>query len=147
MFAPNQRCFDLARSIDVHMASTGSTNEKAIAGVITGLICKGETVTWKAKHLGFYHKLTTLITEMEASQSFTDEQQKGPFKKIHHRHFFEFKNDRTIMTDVFEFESPFGIIGKLFDKIYLQKYLYRFLSSRNAVIKRIAESDEWRNYV
>ncbi len=147
ILAPLERCFDLARSIDLHMASTGKTNEKAIDGVVTGLIGKGETVTWKAKHLGVYHRLTTLITEMDVPKSFTDEQQRGPFKKIHHRHLFEFKNNRTVMTDVFEFESPFGIIGKLFDMIYLRRYMYHFLSSRNAVIKRIAESEEWRNYL
>lgn len=50
--APIERCFDLSRSIDLHMASTTKTNERAIAGVTKGLINKGEQVTRLAKHFG-----------------------------------------------------------------------------------------------
>jgi hypothetical protein len=39
--APVKRCFDLARSIDLHMASTDWTGEHAIAGVTAGLIGLG----------------------------------------------------------------------------------------------------------
>jgi hypothetical protein len=44
------------------------------------------------------------------------------------------------MTDVFEFESPLGIIGKLFNAIFLTGYLRKFLIKRNEMIKTIAES-------
>lgn len=50
--APAERVFDLARSIDLHMASTSGTNEQAIAGVTTGLIGADDEVTWRAKHFG-----------------------------------------------------------------------------------------------
>ncbi|WP_317038860.1 hypothetical protein [Chryseobacterium sp. Leaf405] len=56
-----QTVFDLARDIDLHQKSTSKTNEKAIAGRVSGLIEEGETVTWKAKHLGLYQTLTTKI--------------------------------------------------------------------------------------
>src|SRR5215467_10893054 len=36
--APLERCFHLCRSIDLHMASTNWTGEKAVAGVTSGLI-------------------------------------------------------------------------------------------------------------
>jgi len=42
--------FDLSRSIDLHVDSTTQSNERAIDGVRSGLICLGETVTWEAKH-------------------------------------------------------------------------------------------------
>jgi ligand-binding SRPBCC domain-containing protein len=60
-----------------------------------------------------------------------------------HDHYFEEKEGVTIMTDHFEFSSPYGIIGKLFDKLVLKNYLKRFLIVRNAVIKEYAESDKW----
>ena len=53
--APIGIVFDLARSIDLHMYSTGKTNEKAIAGVTSGLIEAGQTVQWRAKDVGVYH--------------------------------------------------------------------------------------------
>ena len=40
--APIERCFDLARSIDLHMASTDWTGERAIAGVTSELIGPGQ---------------------------------------------------------------------------------------------------------
>jgi len=43
--APIERCFDLARSIDLHMASTNWSGERAIAGVTSGLIGAGQEVT------------------------------------------------------------------------------------------------------
>ena len=57
--APIDRCFDLSRSIDLHMASTAHTEERAIAGVTTGLIGPGGEVTWRARHFGVWQELTS----------------------------------------------------------------------------------------
>ena len=56
--APAERCFNLSRSIDFHQHSTAHTQERAIAGKTTGLIELGETVTWRAKHVGVWLELT-----------------------------------------------------------------------------------------
>lgn len=61
-----QTVFDLARDIDLHQKSTFKTGEKAIAGRTSGLIELGETVTWKAKHLGVVQTLTTKIISRES---------------------------------------------------------------------------------
>ncbi len=44
--APIQKDFDVNRNIDIHQDSASGTNEKAIAGVPSGLINLNETVTW-----------------------------------------------------------------------------------------------------
>ncbi|KXH85030.1 SRPBCC family protein [Chryseobacterium kwangjuense] len=132
--------FDLARDIDLHQKSTGKTNEKAIAGRTSGLIEENETVTWRAKHLGVYQTLTTKIISMNKPYQFTDMMLKGAFKSMKHQHIFKEKNGGTLMTDIFEFESPLGIIGKLFNHFFLKDYMRKFLLDRNALIKRIAES-------
>lgn len=139
--APIQRVFDLARSIDLHILTAESTNEKAIAGRTTGLINEHEMVTWKAKHLGLTQQLTSVISEMQGPFYFEDKMIKGPFKKIQHKHFFWVKNGKTIMKDVFEFKVPFGWIGRLFDRLYLKKYLEQFILNRNIQIKDFAEND------
>ncbi|OCA78546.1 cell division protein [Chryseobacterium contaminans] len=140
-----QTVFDLARNIDLHQQSTSRTHEKAIAGRTSGLIEENETVTWKAKHLGIYQTLTTKITSMEKPNQFTDEMQKGVFKSLHHQHIFKVVNEKTLMIDIFDFESPLGIIGKMFNKIFLKNYLKNFLLERNKLIKIIAESPD-NNY-
>lgn len=145
--APVERCFDLARSIDLHSYTTAQTNEKAIAGTTGGLINKGETVTWQAKHFGVVQQLTSLITEMDAPFLFEDRMLKGAFKSIRHRHYFEERGGQTIMKDEFIFESPLGIIGRLFNALVLTKYMEKFLIRRNAILKQVAESEEWRKYL
>src|SRR6218665_2682744 len=70
--APLPRCFDLARSIDLHQVSTAHTGERAVSGRITGLIELNEEVTWRAKHFGIWQQLTSRITELTPGVSFTD---------------------------------------------------------------------------
>jgi ligand-binding SRPBCC domain-containing protein len=139
-----ERCFDLARSIDFHQISTASTNEKAIAGRTSGLINLGEEVTWEATHFMIRQTLTSKITAFSRPFHFRDEQQKGAFKFIVHDHYFEQKNEIVVMKDVFNFQSPFGILGQAFDKLVLTKYLTKLLSDRNNLIKEYAESELWR---
>ncbi|NIF06569.1 SRPBCC family protein [Chryseobacterium sp. Tr-659] len=135
-----QNVFDLARDIDLHQKSTSKSNERAIAGRTSGLIELNETVTWRAKHLGVYQNLTTKIISMEKPVQFTDVMQKGAFTSMKHQHIFEIVEGKTMMTDIFEFESPFGIIGQIFNRVFLRNYLRNFLLERNKLIKTMAES-------
>ncbi len=142
--APIQRVFDLSRSISLHQISTASTNEKAIAGTMNGLINKNETVTWQAKHLFKTRQFTSKITEMQAPDFFIDEMVKGDFVSFHHQHHFKAAENGTIMIDLISFESPYGVIGKIANSIFLTTYIKKFLIKRNAVIKDYAETQKWK---
>ena len=136
--------FDLSRSIDLHKISTNQTNEKAIAGSTAGLIGKGEFVTWRAKHFGIYHTLTSKITAFEKPVYFVDEMQKGVFKWFKHEHIFEEMKEGVLMIDVFDYESPYAFLGKIADQLFLKNYMKRFLEKRNETIKEFAESNKWK---
>lgn len=142
--APQQIVFDLSRSIDLHQTSLQHTDEKAVAGRITGLIENGETVTWQAKHLFKTRSMKVKITAMQPFHSFTDEMAEGDFKSMHHQHIFDFKDDVTAMKDIFTFEAPYGIIGKVTCKLFLTNYMKKLLQQRNAVIKEYAETGKWK---
>jgi ligand-binding SRPBCC domain-containing protein len=73
---------------------------------------------------------------------FVDEMETGKFKTFKHQHFFEEKNGVTIMTDKLQYETPFGIIGKLFDTLFLKNHLTSFLLMRNDVLKKISENGQ-----
>lgn len=137
-------CFDLSRSIDLHKISTAKTNEQAIAGTTHGLLNMNESVTWQATHFGVRQKLTSKITSFNRPNSFKDEQIKGVFKSIMHEHKFELIGGNVIMTDIFEFQAPFGVLGELFNKLILTQYMKKLLVGRNNVIKEYAESDKWK---
>jgi ligand-binding SRPBCC domain-containing protein len=138
--APIHVVFDNARSIDLHQKSTVQTNETAIAGVTSGLINLGESVTWRARHFGIYQTLTSKITAMDSPTYFLDEMTQGIFKSIRHEHYFRQNNGKTIMKDVMNFESPGWILGKLFNQLILTKYMTKLLETRNEVIKQHSEN-------
>lgn len=137
-------CFDLSRSIDLHKISTAKTDEIAIDGTISGLINLNEFVTWEATHFGIRQKLTSRISAFDSPRYFRDEQIKGIFKFIIHDHYFESQNGITIMKDIFNFQSSFGFLGKIFDKYILTKYLTELLIQRNKIIKEFAETQKWK---
>ena len=142
--APVERVFDLSRSINLHQISTASTYERAVAGIVTGLINENETVTWEAKHLFKTRQFTSRISVMKRPTYFIDEMTKGDFKSFKHEHHFKSVGNGTIMIDQVNFESPFGIIGKWMNGLYLKNYLEKLIGSRNNVIKEYAETEKWK---
>jgi ligand-binding SRPBCC domain-containing protein len=133
-------CYDLSLSVDLHQLSTAKTKEHIIAGVREGIMKLGETVTWRAKHFGIWMELTSKITEAQRPEYFVDEMQKGAFKSLRNEHHFLQTNKGTIMKDIFMFEAPFGILGKIVNSLVLENYLKGFLIKRNEYIKEMAES-------
>jgi len=142
--APVERVFDLARSIDLHMASTSHTGERAVAGVTSGLLGRGEQVTWRAKHFGIWHHLTSRITEYDRPLHFRDSMVRGSFRRLDHDHYFEpadSSGTQTLMRDVFDFTSPLGLFGVVADRLLLIRHFRALLIRRNQAIKETAESE------
>lgn len=140
--APIEIVFDNCRNIDIHQYSASKTNEKAIAGRTSGLINKGETVTWKGKHFGVYIQHESIISEMEFPIYFVDEQLKGHFKSFKHEHIFIQNENQTLMTDILEYETPYGFVGKIFDKTILKNHLIKFILYRNSILKELSENHQ-----
>lgn len=137
--APVEICFDLSRDVDVHAASTSITNERAVAGITSGMMQLGDEVTWEATHLFVRQRLTSRITAFERPRIFTDEMQRGAFKHLRHKHTFEAREGGTLMIDELDFASPFSVIGNVVDWLFLENYMKRFLILHNDYIKNLAE--------
>jgi ligand-binding SRPBCC domain-containing protein len=138
--ASPERSFDLARDVDAHIRSTAGTEERAVAGVTAGLMGLGDEVTWEARHLGIRQRLTVRITRLDPPRMFQDEMVRGPFASMRHVHEFVPRDGGTTMIDTFTFTSPLGPLGAIVDRLFLAAYLRRFLISRAAALKRIAEN-------
>ena len=145
--APRERVFDLSRSLDLHQATVAHTGEKIVAGVKGGLLELGQEVTWSAWHLGWRRRLRVTMSRLEYPSFFEDRMVKGAFRMMRHEHHFEEDGEDTMMMDRFEFEAPFGPLGRLFERWFLAAYMRRLLVRRNEGIKRIAESEEWLRYL
>lgn len=145
--APIERVFDLSRSIEFHCYSQSHREEIPIDGTITGLINLGERVTWEARHFFIRQKLSVEITKFERPYHFRDTMTNGAFKKFEHDHILEQVNGRVKLTDVFEYETPFSIFGKVFDLLVLKKYMTNFCSERNNALKKALETEAWKKFL
>ena len=146
--APRERVFDLARSIDLHTRSLGWTGEEPVAGRMSGLIGLGETVTWRARHLGVCQRLTSRISAYDRPRYFQDVMVRGAFAWMEHDHWFDATDDGgTVLRDDFRFAAPLGVLGRIVEVLVLRRYMTRLLERRNGVIKRVAESQEWRAFL
>lgn len=144
--APVVRCFDLSRSVDLHVAAASHTGERAVAGVTSGLMALGDRVTWRARHFGIWQKLTTEITAFDPPRYFRDSMLRGAFARFDHDHVFEaIDAHSTLMKDAFDFDAPLGALGRVVSRLVLTNYMRRFLLDRNATLVRVAESTEWRS--
>ena len=128
---PRLELFDLARSVDAHKESMAESREDAIAGVTSGLISLGEEVTWRAWHFGLPLRMTSRITELQSPDFFVDEQVRGPFRRFRHVHEFREDAAGTTMVDRIEFEAPFGLMGRLIERLVLAHYLQKLIEARN----------------
>lgn len=138
--APPHKVFDLARSIDLHIESMARTRERAIRGVTSGLIGLDEEVTWEARHFGVRWNMTSRITEFDFPSRFVDEMATGPFSSFRHEHVLEPMGAGTTMTDVLDFETRFGSLSPIADRV-AAIYLRALLRKRNDMIRVTAEMD------
>lgn len=138
--APIERVFDVARDIDVHQRSVARTGERAIAGRVSGRIGLGETVTWEARHFGRKWSLTSRVSAFESPAMFVDEQVRGPFRSFRHEHRFQPVDGGTLMTDDWLHVAPLAALGRLADRLVLDRYMRGLLRTRNATVKREAEN-------
>lgn len=137
--APIEVCFDLSRSIELHVESMAASAERAVAGVTSGLICAGEEVTWQARHFGVRWRVTSRITEFDPPRRFVDEMTEGAvFSRFRHQHDFAGHEGGTRMTDLIEFRTRAGLLRPVVDAV-AGAYLRRLIDVRNATIRRTAE--------
>ena len=137
--APRTACFDLARSVDAHLASSGDTGERVVGGRRAGLLELGEEVTWEACHFGITQRLSSRMTALQPTTYFQDRMTRGAFSFFEHDHFFHDRDGGTVMTDLLRFQAPGGPLGWVVERLVLGSHMRRFLVRRGLALKGLAE--------
>ena len=138
--APRQVCFDLSLSIDIELQAASTQQIKAIAGVTSGVMRGGDTVTWKARQFGVWLTHTTVISGYDPPSFFQDSMLDGVFDYFAHDHFFtNIASDRTEMRDELSFGMPLLMLGRISEQLLVKRRLMRMLQNRNQIIKKLAE--------
>lgn len=145
--APIERVFDLSRSIGLYLPSTGDADEKIVVGKHEGLMEEGDEFRWEGSQFRFRQGLHIRVGSLEKPRSFTHEMVSGPFKRMVHRHRFEEDGQNTLMIEEFDYKSRGGPLGWFVENSYLTAHIRRFLADRNKVIKKVAQSEEWTQYL
>lgn len=139
VFAPIDDVFDLARDIGAHVASQADARERVVAGVTSGPIGPGQTVTFRARHFGIWFSLTSRIVAFERPYRFVDQQVRGPFRSIRHEHLFVESDQAVTMTDRVAFTAPAGLIGRVVEQLILGQHLRNLITRRGVFLKAEAE--------
>ena len=142
--APIDRCFLLSTSIEL-VALT--LHMEPIAGKTSGLIVANDRLTWSGWKFGLPQRHETLITQYHRPTFFQDSMASGRFRSFRHDHEFTEMDGHTILKDTVRFSMPFGPPGKLVGKYILVPHIRNLIQRRFALIKRLAESEEWRKYL
>ncbi|CAN5721117.1 hypothetical protein BH10ACI4_BH10ACI4_24930 [soil metagenome] len=142
--APIERCFSLTLSTEIHRAATGDV---PLNGVVAGLLGPGRTVTWKTPYLRMTFEPEILIDAWRPFTYYREVMVSGPLESWEHEYHFAPMNDGTRIRDEIRFTAPMGRLGRLAESLFLRRHLTARLVQRNAFIKRVAESEDWHQYL
>lgn len=86
-------------------------------------------------------KWQTLITYVEKHKSFTDFQEKGPYKFWNHYHEFIPNEKGVLVRDNVDYELPFGAFGTIMHKLVVKKKLEEIFDYRFRVLNELFNTD------
>ena len=142
--APVERVFNLSRNLAVFKKAIHAGKEQILSDTSASCVGKGETLTFKAKHLGKLRVLTTKIVDLQLPELYKEEQVKGDLKSFSHLHHFKTTDNGTIMIDLVDFEGPTDFLGSIAGRFYIKDYIEELLKKKNSLIRDYAETDKWR---
>lgn len=143
--APLERCFALSTSIALVQRELRMT---PVAGRTSGHVQAGDTVRWEGLQLGFSNFHVSEILNFDPPRFFTDRMIAGRFRTFEHDHLFTpLDNGATRLDDEVRFSMPLGAPGWVVGRVILCPHIRKLMRRRFHLLKRLAESDEWRAYV
>jgi hypothetical protein len=143
--APIDRCFALTCNIALVREELGMT---PVSGRTDGLVGGGDTVRWEGWQLGLKHFHVTHISGFQRPVFMQDSMLDGRFKTFQHdHHLSERAGGITALEDVVRFSLPLGWFGRIVARMVMVPHIHGLMTSRFARIRRIAESEAWREYL
>lgn len=79
----------------------------------------------------------TMIIDVKPLDVFADTQLKGPYKLWHHTHTFIEKDGGVLMTDIVNYELPFGILGDWVHSLIVRKKIESIFAYRKQVLEKL----------
>jgi len=143
--APIERCFALS----THLAVVEMTLAmRPVRGRLMGAVSGGDRVRWHGWKWGLPHMHESLIEAFDPPVFFRDRMIAGRFAFFEHDHEFKERlNGIVLLRDEVRFSMRWGAAGLMVGRGVVLPHIRKLMRERFALIKRLAESEEWRGYV
>jgi len=79
----------------------------------------------------------TRITQVELNRSFTDFQERGPYKYWNHFHEFIPNNEGVLVKDTVDYELPLGVLGEIAHLAFVKRKLADIFNFRYGVLEKL----------
>jgi ligand-binding SRPBCC domain-containing protein len=110
-------------------------------------VVSGDRIRWQGWQLGLPQYHVSLISAFEPNRYFQDRMIAGRFKSFQHDHEFTEIGGQILLKDTVRFSLPMGSVGRVIGKRVMIPHIRGLLHRRFNLLKRIAESEEWRKYL
>lgn len=101
----------------------------------------GALIEYKLSLFGVGFRWKTLIEAWTPEESFVDVQLEGPYAFWRHTHSFEeVAGNRTLVRDHVEYQLPFGVAGRLANRVFVAKTLAGIFNHRARAIEQLLSS-------
>jgi len=98
----------------------------------------GMIITYKITPLlGIKLNWMTEITHVKDDEYFVDEQRSGPYALWHHQHHFKEIKGGVLMTDELNYAIPYGILGRVANKLLVEKQIKSIFDFRTKEINKL----------
>ncbi|KFE97232.1 SRPBCC family protein [Chryseobacterium luteum] len=87
--------------------------------------------------LGIKMNWRTKIRQVSFQKSFTDFQQKGPYKLWNHFHEFILNEEGVLMRDTVDYELPFGFLGEIAHSLFVKKKIEHIFRYRYEILEQM----------
>ncbi len=87
--------------------------------------------------LGIKMDWMTEITHVKEMEYFVDEQRFGPYALWHHQHHFKEIEGGVNMSDIVNYAIPYGFIGRIANKLIVEKEVNKIFSYREAKVEEL----------
>jgi ligand-binding SRPBCC domain-containing protein len=116
-----------------HMKFKITSTHPADAKLYPGMI-----ITYKVSPLlGIKLNWMTEITHVKDKDYFIDEQRSGPYALWHHEHHFKEIKGGVQMTDILNYAIPFGVVGRLANKLVVDNEIKKIFQYRQKAINQL----------
>lgn len=108
-----------------------------LSNLADGEIFEGMEIDYTVSPLlGIPMKWKTLVTQVEFQKSFTDYQEKGPYKYWKHYHEFIPNEKGVLIKDTVTYELPLGFLGAIAHRLLVKNKLKHIFDYRFEILEK-----------